>query len=106
MQDKKELQELLKNRVKKLVFLIEESVMPDEIKVSWVKLLPEMSIEQIDKFFDVLEAEYINKETKEIDEKFKLEFLKVAEEMKLKKEKIDQKFENELLKLSNQLDEK
>ncbi len=103
MQDKKELQELLKNRAKKLVFLIEESSLPDEIKVSWVKLLPEMSIEQIDKFFDIFEAAYLNKETKGIDEQFKQELIRIKTEIETKEKEIDEKFENELSKLTNEL---
>jgi len=67
---------------KKFVFLLENSGMPDEVKEAWLALLPEMSLEQLDRFFDILEAQYLNEKTKDIDEKYKKELEKVVEEFK------------------------
>ena len=62
--------EVLEFSAKKLAFLLYASTMPEDIKEAWINVLPEMTLEQIDKFIEILEAKYLNEQTKDIDEKF------------------------------------
>ena len=69
-------QEILQNielQTKKLGLLLHNSTMPQEIKMSWLSLLPQMSLKQIDRFLNILEAKYLDEQTKSIDKKLKKE---------------------------------
>ncbi|MBI5221963.1 MAG: hypothetical protein HY980_00475, partial [Candidatus Magasanikbacteria bacterium] len=43
--------------VDRLVFLLDASAMSIEVKTAWLTLLPEMNLDQIDRFTTVLEEE-------------------------------------------------
>ena len=47
----------LKAKVNRLVFLLSASAMPVDVKTAWLTLLPEMNLDQIDRFTTVLEEE-------------------------------------------------
>lgn len=69
--EEKEIVENLELSAKKLALLLHHSNMPDEIKESWISLLPSMSLSQIDRFLNILEAKYLDEQTGNIDEKYK-----------------------------------
>ena len=54
----------------KLALLLYISTIPDEVKESIIALLPEMTIEQINEFLNILESRYLDDQTKDIDEEY------------------------------------
>lgn len=88
----------LKNKGKKLGYLIANSSLSQEMQFELVELLPKMNIEQIDRLIRIFEAKFINEKTNDIDKSFqtKIEemiggFKKVREE---KKEEISNTIKN------------
>ncbi len=88
---------------KKLALLLYHSDMPDEVKESWIMLLPEMSIEQIQKLLDILEANYMDQATKKIDDKYKKEFSDLILDLKKEKDNEDEKTVEIIKKISDTL---
>ena len=92
-----EEQTILQNievQAKKLGILLHDSTIPQEIKQAWLSLLPSMSINQIDKFLNILEAKYLDEQTKGIDKKFKSELAAIVKKF----QKQENKSKQELLK--------
>jgi len=81
---KKTIKKINKNNIDlilpilKFVFLLDNSGMPTEIKQAWVAVIPRMSLVQIDKLMNVLEAKYLHGQTKDIDLKYKKELGKLV----------------------------
>ncbi|OGF40831.1 hypothetical protein A2531_06650 [Candidatus Falkowbacteria bacterium RIFOXYD2_FULL_34_120] len=90
-------------QIKKLIILLLESGFPKDIQDSWIKVLPQMSLKQIDKFINVLEARYLNKITSNIDKKYKEKIEKILLEFKEKKEKTERDFNDTLKNFSTNL---
>jgi len=98
--DKKaEIFQNLSIQAQKLAILLYYSTMPDDVKESWLAVIPEMSLSQIDRLLNILEAKYIDEQTKDIDEKYAKKIKKVVENFD--KKRIEDK-EN-LLKKINEL---
>lgn len=54
----------------KLGVLFAASPMPENVKNAWLALLPEMTLEQIARLSDILEAQYADAKTQMIDEEY------------------------------------
>ena len=79
--EKKEIDEITKDlelHAKKLAILLHNSTMPDDVKLAWISLLPEMSAEQIGRLLNILEAKYLDEQTRDIDEKYKKELEEIV----------------------------
>jgi predicted transcriptional regulator len=74
----------------KLGFYISALNAPEEIKNSWLAILPQMSIEQIMHLVDVFEEKYLQQETQYIDEEFKKVLAEIEKEKNEKINKIDE----------------
>lgn len=78
-----EISQFIDFRARKLSVLLAASSMPQEVKESWVTLLPDMTLAQLDTLTEILEAEYLLNATAEIDDYFNQRFdayVKEAEE--------------------------
>ncbi len=75
----------------KLGILLAESLLPDELKDELITLSEKMSEEQLDELSAVLEAEFLDEATREIDEKFQ----KRLENLMLKYQSEDQEDKKE-----------
>src|SRR3989338_6766655 len=49
----------LKTKADRVLFLLDISAMPDEVKTSWLTLLPEMTLDQVDRLATLLEEEIL-----------------------------------------------
>ncbi len=49
--------EFLKSKVEQVLFLLDASAMPDEVKTAWITLLPEMTLAQVDRLTGLLDEE-------------------------------------------------
>ncbi len=96
----KEIATSLELNARKLAILLYCSAMPDEIKESWIALLPEMSLEEINQLLTILEASYLDEETRQIDNEYKAKITKLTEEFQQQKLKEDQKTVDLLEKLA------
>ena len=47
----------LKSKVEQVLFLLDASAMPNDVKTAWVTLLPQMSLAQVDRLVGLLEEE-------------------------------------------------
>ena len=83
--------ESLKMQARKIAVLLQNSNMPEDIKKSWVVMLPHMSLEQIERLLNILESKFIDQETKGIDEEFKEKLKVMIEEFKKKGVERDKK---------------
>lgn len=52
-----EIKKALSAKLKRVYVLLEASAMPDDVKVSWKSLLPEMTIAQVDRLIALLDQE-------------------------------------------------
>ena len=52
-----EIQKTLSAKLKRVYVLLEASAMPDDVKVSWKSLLPEMTIAQVDRLIALIDQE-------------------------------------------------
>ena len=86
----------------KLLLLLHNSTMPEDVKESFVELLPAFSLQQLQDFIDILEAKYLDEKTKDIDEKLKKDLAKVVEEFEAQ----DEKDQEQLLKQINLISQK
>ena len=77
---KDQAKELAQTHGKKLGFLLAAAEIPDEIKQSWLALLPEMSLQQIDELVEILETNYLHSATKEVDEELKKKLKTIQEQ--------------------------
>lgn len=89
--EQNDILESLKMQARKLAILLQNSNMPDDIKESWVAMLPHMSLEQIERLLNVLEAKFLDQETKGIDEEFKNKIKAMVDEYKKKDLERDKK---------------
>ncbi|MCD4762030.1 hypothetical protein K8R32_03670 [bacterium] len=99
-ENKKELIENLEIQVKKLSILLADSNMPQDVKESWLAILPKMSLAQIDKFLHILETKFLNEETKSIDEEFVAKSKEIIKQHEEKQEEIDKAFLNNIESLT------
>lgn len=58
-------------RGQKLGVLLAASNFPDDAKEAFTNILPELSLDQIDKFLEMLESKYLDEATSDIDELYK-----------------------------------
>jgi hypothetical protein len=54
----------------KIAVLLDKSTLPNDVKEAWIQLISEMKIEQLDRFLNILEREYLDRETGYIDERY------------------------------------
>lgn len=77
---------------KKLGFYIASAPWPDEVKMAWAQLLEEMSVEEIMKFLEIMEYNYLDAMTQDIDDEFRKQATKLREEDDGAKKALDNLF--------------
>ena len=68
----------LELHAKKTAALLAASSMPEGVKEAWVALAPHMSVKQLARFADILEAKFLNQKTNKVDESYKHELAELA----------------------------
>lgn len=101
--DQKELEELAKEKGQRLAFLLSNTNIDAEQKEAWLALLPEMSLAQLERLVDILEAKYIDQQTKNIDEDFKKDLTAIKDEYDKKEADLDQDTIAKMKKLTENL---
>lgn len=94
------LLENLKIQAKKLALLLANSTMPEDIKEAWAVLIPEMTLEQIAKLLNILEAMYLDEQTKGIDEKYTRELAEAVKNLEKKRQSEKNKLLDQLKQLA------
>ncbi len=84
----------------KLAVLLDNSTMPNDVKDAWIALLPEMTLEQIDEFLNILEAKYLDEQTKDIDKKYQ----EKLQDLMARYKKEDENNKKKLLKNLNDIE--
>lgn len=97
-EQKEEILFNLELQAKKMAFLLANLKAPREVKEAFISLLPYLSPKQVGKFLEVLEAKYLNWETKDIDEKLAKDLQKVVADFQQSQEQTEKEL---LLKLAN-----
>jgi hypothetical protein len=97
-----EFEETFKFLGRKLGFFISSLSAPEEIKNSWLSILPQMSIEQMERLANIFEEKYAQQETQYIDNEFK----KILAEIEIEKDEKLNKIDEETLKKLNDLAKK
>lgn len=100
---KQELEELAKAKGQRLAFLLAAANIDDEQKEAWIALLPGMSLTQLEKLVDILEANYINQQTKNIDEDFKRDLTNMQAEYDKKEADLAEETASKMRKLTENL---
>jgi ABC-type phosphate/phosphonate transport system substrate-binding protein len=77
-----EIEEVARAHGAKLGALIADSTMPDDVKEALVALLPEMSLEEIERLENILEAKYLDEQTRSIDAEYKEKIASLVEAFK------------------------
>lgn len=99
----KEVLSGLEITIKKFVVLLDCSFLPEEVKEALISLLPQMNIVQIDRLSNILESQYLNKETEGIDREYKDKIGKLVDKFREKSEKNIDGLMNNLAQLSQVL---
>jgi len=89
---------------KKLGFLIAGLDVDQKVTESLVSILPTLNSEQLTKLIDVLETNYLNQKTKNLDEKLKEDLEKIKKDHDDKEDVQNQKSIEELKKIKEDLD--
>lgn len=55
--DYEEIKQALEAKLKRVYTLLDASAMPDDVKISWKSLLPQMTLQQVDRLIALLEKE-------------------------------------------------
>ncbi|OIO46014.1 MAG: hypothetical protein AUJ28_03220 [Parcubacteria group bacterium CG1_02_37_51] len=84
----KDLEETAQSQGIKLGYLISTLEVSDEIKDSFLAILPKMSLEQIDSLILLLEQNYLQDQTKQVDQDFENELKKLSAEYNQETKKI------------------
>ena len=101
--NQQELEELAKAKGQRLAFLLSAANIDDEQKEAWLTLLPEMSLEQLEKLVDVLEAQYLNQQTKDIDKEFAKDLTNIKNEYDQKEADLEKDTIEKMRKLTENL---
>ena len=88
---------------RKLGFLISASTMDDDLKESWITIFPQMSLEQIARLIDIMEAKYLDEQTTDINKKLEQELGIIKKKYQEKREIVDQNVLGEINKLEEKL---
>lgn len=88
--------ELLRNQGVKLGFLIKYLNLPEKTKEELTSLVPQMNIEQIERLSNILEAKFLNEQTKQIDKKCQQKIEKLYNDYQNKQKELDIKFLNQV----------
>ncbi len=70
-------------QAKKLAIILDNSNISQDVKDALAAILPQMTLEQIDRLLNIMEAKYFDGQTREIDEKYKKELERLVEEFKM-----------------------
>lgn len=77
---------------RKLAALLRHLKSPEKIKQAWAALLPKMTIKQISQLLDVLEARYLDEQTRRLDKALQKEVGQVVERFAKQRKINNQKF--------------
>lgn len=98
-------QEDIKVQIKKIAVFIEASDMPEEIKASLFKIMPEMELSQLDELLAVFEAKYLDEKTQDINKILIADMEKIQNEYEKKESELTEEILSELNRLKQKLDE-
>lgn len=101
--NKDDLKKEAKARGERLVFLLKSLKIPEEQKQAWMTLLPEMSFEEINQLIEALEEQYVQQQTKNLDEEYKADLEAIKQKTDEKKKQIDQDTINQIDKLIDKI---
>jgi hypothetical protein len=89
---------------KKLAFLIAGLDVDKETTEAFFTILPTLNSDQLTKLIEVLETNYLNQKTKDLDEKLKRDLEKIKKEYDGKEELQDKKTIEELKQIKEDLE--
>ncbi|MBT4516519.1 MAG: hypothetical protein HOC78_01345 [Candidatus Komeilibacteria bacterium] len=98
------LEKLAKERGERLAFLLASLNIDEKQKQAWITLLPEMSLDQLDKLLNVLEAKYLDQNSQGADQEFKKDLTKIQAVYDKKTEDLKQSTLNKIKNLSDKLE--
>lgn len=91
-QTEQELSQEIEFYGRKLAVLLRHLKAPEKIKQAWAALLPKMTIKQISQLLDVLEARYLDEQTRHLDKALQQEVGQVVEKFAKQRKINSQKF--------------
>lgn len=89
---------------RKLGFLIGASTLPDDVKQAWLTILPELSLEQIGRLIDILEAKYLDEQTQDVNQKLEQELKQIQSKYQEKRDQLDADALEKIKDLEKQVD--
>jgi hypothetical protein len=75
--NQEDLEKLAKERGERLAFLLASLNIDEQQKQAWLTLLPEMSLDQLDRLLNILEAKYLDQNSQGADQEFKKDLEKI-----------------------------
>ena len=91
-QAEQELTQEIQFYTKKLAVLLHHLKAPEKVKQAWAALLPKMSLKQISELLDILEARYLDEQTRHLDKALKQEVAQVVKKFEKQRKINSQKF--------------
>lgn len=100
---KKDLEEAAQAQGAKLGYLISTLNVSDKIKDSFLAVLPQMSLDQIGKLIELLEQNYVQQKTMDLDQKLEEELKKIKGEHNQEIKEVNDNVASQLDDLINQI---
>ncbi|NQU77342.1 hypothetical protein HQ544_01450 [Candidatus Falkowbacteria bacterium] len=89
---------------RKLGFLIAASNLSSDIKNAWFTILPELSLEQLARFIDILESKYLDEETQDINQELEQDLKEIQEKHEKQRQELNADVLEKIKKLEKQVD--
>jgi hypothetical protein len=94
--DSTDLKQIAEIRGRKLGLLLAASTLAEEVKDELASLVEEMTTDQVDRLTTVLEAEFLDQQTEEIDQKFQAKLEDLVKKYSAEDEKIKAEIEEQV----------
>ena len=98
-----DLEKLAKERGERLAFLLASLNIKEEQKQAWLTLLPDMSLDQIDRLLNILEAQYLDQNSQGAEQQFKENLEEINDEHRNKIEDLNKSTLDKIKDLSDKL---
>jgi len=95
--------EKIKDKGRRIGFFLAKLGLDPEVKQELASLISQMSLEQIGRLEEILEAKYVFQSTFEVEKKYKKEIENLVKELKEEREKLKSDFEQKFEKFSKNL---
>lgn len=99
----KEQEQYIKYKGQQLGLMIAKSDLPEEVKLELVALTEKMTLEQLEKLYDIFETKLLNEATKPIDDAFQNRVNEIINNYNQQENQLNNKYQKEIIDFEKKL---